>query len=70
MLDMDADEEYVITNAAEKDISAHESASTQQEPDISIDDLFQVNYNNFENVRSEEYKRADEAHDFQEPGRD
>jgi hypothetical protein len=43
---------------------------SKREPDISIDDLFQVNYNNIEHVRSEEYKRADEAQDFQEPGRD
>jgi hypothetical protein len=70
MLGMDAEEECFITNAAEQDTSAHESASTQQEPDVSIDVLFQVNYNNFENVRSEKYKRADEVQDFQEPGRD
>jgi hypothetical protein len=43
---MDAEEEYIIIYAAEQDNSAKGSASTQREPNISFDDLSQVNYNN------------------------
>jgi hypothetical protein len=69
MIGMDAEEEYAITNAAVQDNSAQGSASPHHDPDIGIDDLFPVHYNNFEHILSE-CQRGKEAQDFHQPGRD
>jgi ribosomal protein L32 len=69
MLGMDAEEEYAINSATERDDAAQGRASSHQEPDIAFDDLFPINYNNFEHVLSDEHNKADQAQDFQEPDR-
>jgi hypothetical protein len=50
---MDAEEEYDITTTVVQDNSAQGSASPHHDPDIGIDDLFPVRYNNFEHILSE-----------------
>jgi hypothetical protein len=69
MIGMDAEEEYAITNAVVQDSSAQGSASPHHDPDIGIDDLLPVHYNNFEHILSE-CQRGNEAQDFHQPGRD
>jgi hypothetical protein len=70
MLGMDAEEEYAINSATERDDVAQGRASSHQEPDVAFDDIFPISYNNFEHVLPDEHNKADEAQDFQGPGRD